>query len=350
MTDTVRVALATPLPVELRRLITDVDPRVELLVDDALLPAQRYPGDHTGDPGFRRTPAQQADFDALLARADILYGIPDVQASTLAPAIAANPRLRWVQTMAAGGGSTVKAAGLSAEALQQVTFTTSAGVHGGPLAEFAVFGVLAGFKGLARLQADQAAHHWPERNYLMRHVGESTVLVVGLGGIGKETARLLKAFGATVLGVKRTAEPVEHVDEVVATAQLGQVVGRADAVVITLPGTEQTEKLYSAAMIAHTKPGAVLVNVGRGSVVDETAMIAALESGHLSAAYLDVVAQEPLAADSPLWDIPSVVIAPHTAALSVQQDRQIAELFADNLARFLRDQPLRNVVDTEHFY
>nr|WP_240189161.1 D-2-hydroxyacid dehydrogenase [Nakamurella flavida] len=252
--------------------------------------------------------------------------------------------------MAAGGGSTVKAAELSPEALAQVTFTTAAGVHGGPLAEFALFGVLAGFKGLDRLQRDQAAHHWPAENYLMRHIAESTVAVIGLGGIGQETARLLNAFGATVLGVKRAVEPVEHVDEVFATADLPTVVGRADAVVITLPGTEQTENLYDAAMIAATKPGAVLVNVGRGSVVDEAAMIAALRSGHLSAAYLDVVAQEPLATDSPLWEIPSVVIAPHTAALSVHQDRQIAELFADNLAHFLRGEPMRNVVDTQHFY
>ena len=350
VTDTVRVALATPLQPDLRHLITDVDPRVQLLADDSLLPAQRHPGDHTGDPDFRRTPEQQAAFDALLARADVFYGIPDVQADTLAPAIAANPRLRWVQTMAAGGGATVKAAGLSPEALAQVTFTTSAGVHGGPLAEFALFGVLAGFKDLPRLQRDQAAHHWPEQNYLMRHLAESTVVVVGLGGIGQETARLLKAFGATVLGVRRTVAPVDHVDQVYATADLAEVAGRADAVVITLPGTEQTEKLYGADIIAATKPGAVLINVGRGTVVDEAAMIDALRSGQLSSAYLDVTEQEPLPADSPLWELPSVVIAPHTAALSVQQDRQIAELFADNLGRFLRGEALRNVVDTDHFY
>src|SRR4051812_29728533 len=101
----IRVAIATPLPAELRHLITDVDPRVELLVDDALLPPMRHPGDHDGDPAFHRTADQQAAFDDLLAAADVLYGIPDTRPEALAPAVRANPRLRWVHTMAAGGGA-----------------------------------------------------------------------------------------------------------------------------------------------------------------------------------------------------------------------------------------------------
>ena len=198
----IRVAVATPLPAELRHLITDVDPRVELLVDDDLLPPMRHPGDHDGDPAFRRTPEQQAAFDVLLAQADVFYGIPDTKSEALAPAVRANPGLRWVHTMAAGGGSQVKAAGLTADELDRVQFTTSAGVHGGTLAEFALFGVLAGAKDLFGLQRQQARRVWPGRRPL-RQVGEQTVLVVGLGGIGTETARLLKAFGATVLGVAR---------------------------------------------------------------------------------------------------------------------------------------------------
>ena len=123
--------------------MTDVDPAVDLLVDDALLPPQRFPGDHEGDPAFRRTHRQQARFDRLLSQADVFYGILDTRPAALAPAVRANPDLRWVQTMAAGGGAQVKAADLTAEELRRVLFTTSAGVHGGTLAEFAIFGVLA---------------------------------------------------------------------------------------------------------------------------------------------------------------------------------------------------------------
>ncbi len=347
--DPLTVVLATPLAPELRHLITDVDPCVSLLIDDDLLPPQRFPGDHSGDPGYRRSPAQQRDFESLLARADVLYGIPDVDPQLLAQAVAGNPRLRWVQTMAAGGGSSVQAAGLSAEELDRVVFTTSAGVHGHTLAEFALFGVLAGAKDLARLQQLKAARKWPER-WAMRQVGEQTVLVVGLGGIGAQTARLLKGLGATVLGVKRTIEPMDHVDEVHTVDDLPELVGRADAIVFTLPGTDATAGLYDAELIAATKPGAVIVNVGRGTVIDESALIDGLTDGPLGSAYLDVVAFEPLPAASPLWDLPNVVISPHTAALNDAEDRRIAELFAENLRRFLAGDALINVVQPGQFY
>lgn len=347
--DHLTVVLATPLAPELRHLITDADPRVELLVDDSLLPPQRYPGDHSGDPAYRRSPAQRSAFDALLARADVLYGIPDVDVHMLADAVGANPKLRWVQTMAAGGGASVRAANLSHDDLRRVIFTTSAGVHGGNLAEFALFGVLAAAKDLPRLKSLQKAHEWPGR-WAMNLVGEQTVLVVGLGGIGSETARLLKCLGATVLGVKRTVEPVEYVDEVHALDALPELVGRADAIIFTLPGTGTTAGIYDAALIAATKPGAVIVNVGRGTVIDEPALIDGLVNGPLGSAYLDVTAVEPLPADSPLWDLPNVVISPHTAALNHQEDRRIAELFAKNVKLFLAGERLINVVEPGQFY
>ena len=134
-----RVALATPLESGLRNLVTDVDPSVDLLVDDSLLPPQRFPvitrairrfGAHTGSTAFEQ----------MLSKADVFYGIPNTRPATLAPAVRANPGLRWVHTMAAGGGAQVKAAELTPAELRRVLFTTSAGVHGGPLAEFAILG------------------------------------------------------------------------------------------------------------------------------------------------------------------------------------------------------------------
>jgi phosphoglycerate dehydrogenase-like enzyme len=347
--DSLTVVLATPLEPGLRHLITDVDPRVQLLVDDELLPAQRFPGDHSGDPGYRRSADQQVAFEALLGRAEVLYGIPDVDPRMLAGTVARNQQLRWVQTMAAGGGASVQAAQLSVADLRRVAFTTSAGVHGHTLAEFALFGVLAGAKDLPRLQQLKAARDWPDR-WAMRQVGEQTVLVVGLGGIGGQTARLLKGLGAMVLGVKRTVEPVEHVDEVFSLDALPDLVGRADAIVFTLPGTDATAGLYSEALITATKPGAVIVNVGRGTVIDESALIRGLTDGPLASAFLDVVAVEPLPTDSPLWDLPNVVISPHTAALNDAEDRRIAELFAENLRRYLAGDKLINLVDPDEFY
>jgi phosphoglycerate dehydrogenase-like enzyme len=349
MSSTIKVALATPLEPDLRHLVTDVDSSVELLVDDSLVPPQRFPGDHEGDPGFRRTSRQQASFEHLLSRADVFYGIPDTKPAALAPAVRANPSLRWVHTMAAGGGAEIKAASLTAAELRRVLLTTSAGVHGRTLAEFALFGILAGAKDLARLQAQQAARQWTGR-WPMKQVHEQTVLVVGLGGIGKEVARLVNALGATVLGAKRQPEPIDNVDEVHPTTALPELVARADAIVFTLPGTSATTGLYGAELIAATKPGAVIVNVGRGTVLDEPSLIDGLRSGRLGSAYLDVVAVEPLPAESPLWSMPQVVIAPHTAALSPHEDRRIAELFATNLRLLIDGKELLNVVDIDHFY
>jgi phosphoglycerate dehydrogenase-like enzyme len=344
-----RVVVATPLSEELCALIEKREPRVELIRDHDVLPPMRHPADFAGDPAFRRTSAQQERFNRLIENADALYGIPDVDPGALKRAVDANPSLRWVQIMAAGGGGQVKAAKLTSEQLRQVVFTTSAGVHGGPLAEFAAFGILAGAKTLPRLIAQQRAHEWSGR-WQMKQISEQTVLVLGLGGIGAEVSRLLSALGARVIGAARRNRPVEHVDEIVSPDSIVSVAERVDAVVAALPGTSATDGMLGKAFFQAARPGLTVVNVGRGTVIDEPALIDALNGGIVGFAALDVVATEPLAADSALWEHPNVLISPHTAALNAGEDRCIAELFADNATRFLDGRPLRNRVDTVEFY
>lgn len=299
----VRVVIATPLRPELVQRIAAVDPRVEVVVDHDLLPPMRYPADHAGDPSFRRTPEQQQRFEKMLAGADVIYGIPGVDPAQIAPTVRANPGLKWLTTMAAGGGAAVAAAGLTPQELDRVTFTTSAGVHGVPLAEWALFGIMAGAKELPRLLADQAAHHWPER-VVSRPIEGSTVLVLGLGGIGEQVARLSRALGMRVLGASRSAAPVEGV-QVHKVADLPEVIGEADHIVVTLPGTAQTEGLLGDELLAKAKPGVTVVNVGRGTVIDEPALIAALQDGRVGFAALDVTAVEPLRPTPPSGTCPT---------------------------------------------
>ena len=348
-TDRLRVVVATPLSEQLCRLIEKREPRIELVRDQSLYPPMRHPADFTGDPGFSRTAAQQRAFEELLDSADALYGIPDVDPVALKRTADANPELRWVHTMAAGGGGQVKAAGLDPAQLQRIVFSTSAGVHGGPLAEFAVFGVLAGAKDLSRLLAQQRDHIWSGR-WQMRQVSEMTVLVVGLGGIGAEVARRLSGLGAHVIGTSRHHRPVDHVDRLIRPDQIAETVPDVDAIVLTLPGTAATERLIGADVLAAVKPGTILVNVGRGTVVDEDALLQALRDGRIGFAALDVFATEPLPTNSPLWDEPNVLVSPHTAALNAAEDRLIAELFAANASRLLNGEELTNVVDTVDFY
>jgi phosphoglycerate dehydrogenase-like enzyme len=344
-----RVVVAAPLSEEHCELIERLEPRIDLIRDQSLYPPMRHPADFSGDPSFRRTPEKQRVFEQMLDSAQVLYGIPDVDSAALKRTADANSGLRWVHTMAAGGGSQVKAAGLSEEQLHRIAFTTSAGVHGGPLAEFAVFGVIAGAKDLPRLLAQQRDHTWTGR-WAMRQVSEITVLVVGLGGIGREVARKLSGLGATIIGTSRHGRPVEHVDQQIRVEEISSTVPQVDAIVLTLPGTAATDKLIGADVLDAVKPGTILVNVGRGTVVDEDALVPALRDGRIGFAALDVFATEPLREDSPLWDEPNVLVSPHTAALNAAEDRLIAELFAVNATRFLDGQELMNKVDTVDFY
>ncbi|GAA1489175.1 D-2-hydroxyacid dehydrogenase [Brachybacterium sacelli] len=344
-----RVVIAVDLPEELCQQIQQQVPEVDVVWDHSLYRPRRGPADWGGDPAHRRTAEEGVAYERMVDSADVLFSLPDVDPAALARTVRANPRLRWVQAMAAGGGAQLRAAGLRADELDRVAVTTSAGVHGAPLAEFAVFGVLAGAKSLPRLLTQQRAHQWSER-WEMSQLEEMTVLVLGLGGIGQACAQKFAALGCRVLGTSRSGAPVPHVDELVPADELVRAAARADAIVVTLPGTASTEGLVGAELLDAVRPGTVLVNVGRGTVVDESALVDALERGGIGFAALDVTATEPLPATSPLWDHPNVLISPHTAALSSAEEARIVKLFIDNLRRHLEGRELRNVVDTVEFY
>ncbi|CAD6002444.1 D-2-hydroxyacid dehydrogenase [Agreia sp. COWG] len=344
-----RVVAAAPISEELVSLVTTIEPRIDFVRDQTLLAPMRFPGDPTGPPGFARSEDEQRRYEQLVDTAEVLFGFPDESSTQLARTVNANPRLRWVHGMPAGAGSQLRSARLSDEQLARVTVTTSAGVHAKPLAEFALLGLLAGAKTLPRLERLKADSTWGER-WQMRHLFQQTILVVGLGSIGREVASKLAALGVRVIGTSRREVSVEGVAEVIHPDRIAEVAPHVDGLVVTLPGTESTTGMISAAVLASLTPGATVVNVGRGTVIDEEALIAALQSGQVGFAALDVFAREPLAADSPLWSLPSVLISPHTAALNPDIDRDIATLFAENATRFLDGEPMVNVVDTVEFY
>ncbi len=350
MTSQTIVAIAVPLEAELVERIRAVDPSVTVLYEPELLPAERFPADHAGDPAFKRTADQEERYWAMLKAADVLYGFPNESPDGLARIARENPRLRWVHAMAAGAGGAVRASGLDQQTLQKFKITTSAGVHALPLAEFAALGVLNGLKRTPELARDQAAKVWPQLRTPTRLANGSTLVVTGLGEIGLETARIARALGMKVSGTKRTVEPIEGIEKVTDNAGLTTLLATADAVVNTLPGTPFTEKLFNREVFAAMKPGTVFVNVGRGTVVDEQALLEALENGQVSYACLDVFAVEPLPQDSPLWNHPRVMVSPHTSALSEAENRLITERFCANLRTVLDGGNPPHLVDTVHFY
>jgi phosphoglycerate dehydrogenase-like enzyme len=344
------VLIATPLEEELVQRVRDSAPGLEVLHDAALLPPPRYPSDHSGDPDFRRDEDGQRRFDGWVERAEVTLGVPGETPAALRELVGRAARLRWVQGMAAGMGQQVRAADLSAADLERVTFTSSVGVHATQLAEWAVLALLVFTKDLPRLQRDQRARRWD--HYAVRELTGQRLLVVGLGHIGREVARSARALGMHVTGVRRTPDhsDLEWVDRTASIDELAAVVPEADAVVLALPATTATNGLFTAELVDALPSHAVLVNVGRGSTLDEAALVAALREGRLAGAGLDVTATEPLPSDSPLWSMDNVLLSPHTAALSTKENERIVDLFCDNLRRLQNGEPLRNRVDTTHFY
>jgi len=331
-----RVLIATPLEPELVDRLRRVDERLEIVFEPELLPPPRWASDHIGDPDFVRTPEQESRFAELVAGAEIVLGYPREDPEQIAWLVRTAPGLRWVQGTFAGAGQQLAAAGLPREDVERIIWTSSVGIHITPLGEWAMFGILALTKGLPRLEADKRAHRWG--HYPVDEVRGTTVLVVGLGEIGSEVARLAEAFGMDVLSTRRNV------------GNLDELLPQADSVVITLPLTDETRRMFDRRRIGLMKPGAILVNIGRGPVVEEEALIDALRSGRLRGAALDVFETEPLPEDSPLWDLDNVILSPHTAAQSIHENERIVELFAENLRRYLAGEELRSRIRTDLFY
>ena len=347
----VGVMIASPLSGKLAQQIAGVDERVRLLYDPSVLPPQRWSGDIAGDPNFERDAAATRRWSELLADADVLYGIPGGTGRGLVEALRAAPNVRWVQARNAGAGEQLgEALALDAAALRDVSVTSVSGIHAAPLAEFAMLGLLAFAKRLPELERNKARRAWPDVKPTMGMLAGRTVLVVGLGEIGVEVARRAGALGMRVLGVRRTAEAMPGVDEVATPDRLAELAARADALVVTLPLTGETNGLVDRDVLAALRAGAVVVNVGRGAVIDEAALIDALRDRRLAGACLDVFAEEPLPPDSPLWALDNVIVSPHVAARTEDEDANAVALFADNLRRHLDGAPLRNRVDPERLY
>ncbi|MDR0837713.1 MAG: D-2-hydroxyacid dehydrogenase [Propionibacteriaceae bacterium] len=297
----------------------------------------------------QRTPEQQKRFMSQLREAEVIFGLPDESATLLHEVVDGNDNLRWLHTMAAGGGGQVRGAKLSDEQLNQITFTTSAGAHAEELAEFAVFGALAGAKDLPRSQADQRNHVWGGR-WLPRHLHELTVVIVAMGEIGRACVRVFDALGTKrIIGVNRSPFELPGVEAHTVDSLL-TAAAEADVLINCLPAAVGTEKLISAEVLAATKPGCVIVSVGRGTCIDEDALIVGLKNGHLGYAALDVVAHEPLDPASELWDLPNVLITPHNMALSLRQPEQVIDLFLENAHAYIEGRPMRNVMNKQLFY
>ena len=343
----VTVVIGSYFEEEHTRRIREVDEQLRVLYREDLVPPPRWPGDHAGPEDWRRTQEEEEEFLAMLGEAEVLYDFPRGHVRDLTEVA---PNLCWVQGSMAGAGEVAKKAGLLET---DVVVTTASGVYSGPLAEFVVMVLLQHTKNLDRLRRDKAEKVWRQTH--TDTLEGKTLCIVGMGNIGRAIAERVQPFGMHVVGVKRSVREDDpawrYADELYPTDRLLEALGQADYVAVTLPGTPETQHLVDAEAIGAMKPGAYFVNVGRGTVVDEGRLVEALESGYLSGAALDVFEVEPLPQESPLWELPNVIVSPHATDMvpSLINKRQ-TDLFCENLRRYLDGEPLLNVLDKQLLY
>ena len=333
------VLITLPFPPALVEQLKDVSPKLRITV---------HPAKKVDD-----IPAD------LWAHTQVLYTDRIIPNPELAPA------MEWVQFHWAGIDKLLDAPLLSKPGLK---ITTLSGAAAPQMAEYALAMLLALARGLPTFASLQKKAEWPTdrwERYAPRELRTSTVGIVGYGSIGRQIAHLLRGFGATVLATKSdamhpadsgyaasgTGDPEGDLVHRLYPAQATKsMVKGCDFILVTVPLTPSTRGLIGEKVLAAMKPGAYLIDISRGGVVNQAALIKALAEHKLAGAVLDVFAEEPLPGDHPLWKLPNVIITPHIAGMSVHYDERAAALFAENLTRFIADQPLHNLFDRTKGY
>jgi len=268
---------------------------------------------------------------------------------TLSPAalqrLLSSPALRWIQTMTAGVEHVVRALPPGRE----VVITNAAGIFDVPIAEMVLAWILAVAKRVPDFLAQQRAHRW--QLLRLRELADLSVGMIGLGSIGMEIARRCQAMGMRVMATRRHPErDTPFADEVLPSDQLPALLAASDFVVVAAPLTPETRGLIDETALRQMRPDVWLINIARGQIVDQAALTRALAEGWIGGAALDVFDEEPLPADSPLWDMPNVIITPHNSWSTPHFKEREAALFLDNLERYLQGRPLRNIVDVSRGY
>jgi phosphoglycerate dehydrogenase-like enzyme len=343
MTDNLTIVIGSYLEPDLVGRIQAAQPTARVIYEPDLLPVPRYRCDHTAR-SRDLSPADLERWRSLTQEADIFFDFDWLDPAGMA---SHSKRLRWIQATSAGIGAFMQRAGLDRAG---ITVTTAGGIHALPLAEFALMGALHFVKGVPDLRQRQQAGHW--ERYTTRQLAGQRALVVGLGGMGRQVVATFAALGVEVIGLGRDGRTydVPGLSRVIYREDLDTALPDTDVLILCCPLTPQTHGLIGREQLALLPPHAVLVNIARGQVLDQDALIDALSAGRLGGACLDVFTPEPLPADSPLWGMDNVLVSPHSASTVATENARLTDLFIDNLGRFLADLPLRNRYEPDRGY
>ncbi|MGI6628518.1 MAG: D-2-hydroxyacid dehydrogenase [Bacillota bacterium] len=287
-------------------------------------------------------PDKDGPLGELIFEADLLFGSPGIEPAVLAQ----SQTLKLVHVSSTG----VDRYMVPQFQQSSVVLVNSRGVHGPTVADHSMALLLALSRGLPETYENRRQKKWEAMRPSIVNLDGKTAGLLGLGAIGLEVAVRCKAFGMRVIGTRRNPRETPHVDNVFPPSRLGEVLTRADFVVCSLPLTSETHHLLTISEFSLMKPSAFFINVGRGAVVKEEDLILALSQGKLKGAGLDVFEKEPLPAESPLWEMPNVIITPHSAGYEEDHSKKTFDIFLENLVRLREGRPLINVVDKQMGY
>ncbi len=265
--------------------------------------------------------------------------------TTLHKVLESAPQLRWHHAPNAGVNNMLTPKYLE----RDIILTNGAGVHAIPIAEFVIAYMLSYAKQLPSLYKLQTQQRW-QRGFQIEELQDKTLLIIGAGGIGQEIAARAKAFGMRIFGSRRHPQPQANFDKVVGANEWKALLPEVNYVVIATPLTRETKGMIDAEVLRSMRPDAYLMNIARGAIVDEPALLKALQENGIAGAALDTVFTEPLAPESPFWTLPNVFITPHCSGHSPKSKERSLALFLDNLTRYRHGKPLRNVVDKNAGY
>ena len=284
-------------------------------------------------------PRKEKPSAAQLARTEALmaYVVPP-------GVLAAMPKLRWAQAMTAGVEHWLAMPDLP----KTLTLTCARGTHRESMPENIIGALLYVAKPYAQAVENQKLRKWVQKP--APPLTGKTLGILGLGAIGQDVARIAALLGLRVIGTRRRPQPMDGVAEVFPPERTPEVLAQSDFVLLLLPSTPQTDNLIDAAHLAMMKPSAWLFNFGRGQLIVDDDLVAAVKANKIAGAMLDVYRQEPLPADHPFWATEGIIVLPHIGGPHPQRDKIVAPLFVDNLARFLDGSPLKEVVDREAGY
>ncbi|MDQ3398443.1 MAG: D-2-hydroxyacid dehydrogenase [Deinococcota bacterium] len=320
-------------------------PTVRFEYHPSLLPKPRYTADHIGEP-IKRSTEQDEQWRCLLQSSNILF---DFDYFGLERFKQDAKQVEWIQASSAGVGQFVLKHRLHE---LPAVITTASGIHARPLAEFVLWSMLSFSRGYPTARKQQREHVW--QRFCGEELAGKVLAIVGLGEIGQAAAQLASCLGVETIGSKRTVAGITPQDLGVAELynknDLSRMLSRADYVCLVSPHTPETEGMIGEAELSAMKPDAVLINIGRGALIQEAPLLRALQEGWIRGAVLDVAPLEPLPPEHPLWEMENVILFPHSASTSSKENERLINLFADNLEHFLSKEPLTNVFDASRLY